>query len=57
MDYVFIWFTALANFMGGANIVYIYEHPEFGYWRIPVLFVSVMFITCMSAFGARAAKS
>lgn len=57
MSSIFIWGTALINFIMGANIMYCFDHVEVGLWRVPLLFIATMMLNLMAAFGIAITKS
>ena len=57
MSNIFIWCTSLVNFIIGVNVMYCFDHPEVGLWRIPVLMIATVAFDCLTAFSASIAKS
>ena len=54
---IFIWCTALVNFIIGANVMYCFDNPEVGMWRVPVMFIGLMAFNVMTAFVVSLTKS
>ena len=57
MNNVFIWCTALVNFIIGVNIMYCFDHVEVGLWRVPILFIGLLTFNLLTSFGVSLTKS
>ena len=54
---IIMWSSSLINFMVGVNIMYCFDHPEVGLWRVPVLFIVLLAFNAVTTFTVSIAKS